>query len=76
MEKIARGRGDGRQTWKRRKKEVRKVVSCSHLFRVGSSGMEKVARGRGDSKQTWKRRKKEVRKVVDKKNLIRGSNKR
>jgi hypothetical protein len=33
MEKIARGRGDGRQTWKRRKKEVRKVVDKKNLIR-------------------------------------------
>jgi hypothetical protein len=31
MEKVARGRGDGRQTWKRRKKKVEKVVDKKKL---------------------------------------------
>jgi hypothetical protein len=33
MEKASRGRGDGRQTWKRRKKKVRKVVDEKNLIR-------------------------------------------
>jgi len=34
MRKVARGRGDCRQTWKRRKKKkVRKVVDSKNLIR-------------------------------------------
>jgi hypothetical protein len=33
MEKVARGRKDSRQTWKRRKKKVRKVVDEKNLIR-------------------------------------------
>jgi hypothetical protein len=33
MEKVARGRSDGRQTWKRREKKVRKVVDEFFLIR-------------------------------------------
>jgi hypothetical protein len=33
MEKVARGRGDRRQTWKRRKKKVEKVVDEKNLIR-------------------------------------------
>jgi hypothetical protein len=32
MEKVERGRGDERQTWKRSKKKVRKVVDEKNLI--------------------------------------------
>jgi len=33
MEKVARGRGDGRQTWKMGRTKVRKVVDEKNLIR-------------------------------------------